>query len=85
LQAQTREVKARASPDLNSRGPHKPRPRGQRFTQAQAGRLKVWAREDHRAAKVSRSKGESNQGGQVESRGPPEVNKGEWKQSMMCL
>ena len=72
-----------ASTDLKSKGPHKPGPGGQRSVQPGPGRIKVWVRENQSATQVSRSTGESSRGGQFESRGPPEANKGEQKQRMM--
>ena len=74
-EAQTRRVKIQASTHLQSKGPRKGGPGGQRSAQARAGRIKVWVRENQSATKVSRSTGESNRGGQVERRGPPEANK----------
>ena len=82
-EARTRRAKIQASTDLNSRGPRKRGSGGQRAAQARAGRIKVWVRENQSATKVSRCTGESNRGGQVESRGPPEANTGERKQGMM--
>ena len=79
-EARTRRAKIQASTDLKSKGPRKRGPRGHRSTQARAGRIKVWVRVNQSATKVSRSTGESKRGGQVERRGPPEANKGEWKQ-----
>ena len=72
-----------ASTDMKSKGPRKRGPGDQRSAQARAERIKVWVRENQSAMKVSRSTGEGNRGGQVESRGPPEANKGERKQRMM--
>ena len=68
---------------MKSKGPRKRGPGGQRSAQVRAGRIKVWVRENQSATKVSRSTGESNRGGLVESRGLPEVNKGERKQRVM--
>ena len=82
-EAWTWRAKIQASTDLKSKGPHQRGPGGQRSAQAQAGRIKVWARENQSATKVSRSTGKRNRGGQEESRGPPGANKGERKQRMM--
>ena len=69
--------------DLKSKGSRKRGPEGQRSAQARAGKIKVWARESQSATKVFRATGESNRGGRIESRGPPEANRGERKQRMM--
>ena len=82
-EARTQRAKIPASTDMKSKGPRKRGPGGQRSAQGRARRIKVWVRENQSATKVSRSTGESNRGGQVESRGPPEANKGERKQRMM--
>ena len=82
-EAQTPRAKIQASTDLKSKGPRKRGPGGQKSAQGRVGRIKICVRENQSATKVSRSTGESNRGGQVESRGPPEANKGERKQRMM--
>ena len=82
-EARTWRAKIRASTFLKSKGTRKHGPGGQRSAQAWAGRINVWVRENQSARQVSRSTGESNRGGQVESRGPPEVNNRERKQRMM--
>jgi len=77
--ARTWRAKIHASTDLKSKGPRKRGPEGQRSAQARAGRIKVWARESQSATRVFRATGESNRGGRIESRGPPEANRGERK------
>ena len=76
-QARTRRAKIQESTDLKSKGPHNHRPAGQRSAQFLTGWIKVWARENQSATKVSRSTVKSNRGGQVESRGLLEANKEE--------
>ena len=82
-EAPTWRAKIQGSTALKSKSRRKRGLEGRRSAQARAGRIKVWVRENQSAAKVSRSTGDSNRCGQVESRGPPEENKGERKQTMM--
>jgi len=82
-QARTWRVKIHAGTEQKSESPRKRGPGGLRAAQARAGRIKVWARENLSATKVYRSTRESNRGGRAESWGPPETNKGKWKQRMM--
>jgi len=78
-------MKIHASTDQKSESPHQGGPGGPRAGQAQAGRIKVWARENQSAMKVYRSTRESNRGGAAESRGPQETNKGKWRKRMIDL
>ena len=82
-QAQTLRAKILASTDLKNSVPRKRDPGGQRYALAWAGRIMVLARGNQSATNVSRSTGETNSGGWIESRALPVANKGERKQRMM--